>query len=346
MLYDIIIIGGGPAGLSCAKTAADEGMKPLVIERKRTIGKKVCAGGITWNGLIQKIPGITPEKEFPSQFLYSKFQRAQITAKTPIIATINREKLGQYMANSARNAGAEIRTSCLVKTIDSSRNEITLSYSDTGTVEKIKYTYLVGADGASSLVRRHLGIPVDFAGVGVNYQLPGEFSRMQWHFDSSLFRNGYAWVFPHAETVSVGAYAGTKFLKPALLKKNLLQWVGKTGFCIENSVSAAGLINYDYRGWRFKGNIFLAGDAAGLASGLTGEGIYPAIISGNAIAQHISTPKTPMIEFSRLIAMHKKHKTIASITGRNRFTGAFMSELLILGLRTGCIPFNTIEMAN
>ena len=69
MAYDIVIVGGGPAGLACARTASGRGIRTLLIERKKTIGKKVCAGGITWNGLIQKIPGFTAEKEFPSQFL-------------------------------------------------------------------------------------------------------------------------------------------------------------------------------------------------------------------------------------------------------------------------------------
>ena len=346
MAYDIIIVGGGPAGLACARTAADNGLRTLLVERKRTVGKKVCAGGITWNGLIQKLPGFSAEKTFPSQYLFSKFQRAKITAKTPIIATVDRQKLGQYMSNIVENSGAEIRTSCLLKTLDIDRREVTLLCRDTGSVEKIKYTYLVGADGASSLVRRHLGIPVDLTGVGINYQIPGEFSKMQWHFDDNLFGNGYAWVFPHADTASIGAYASTKVMKPALLKQNLLQWAENAGFCIYKGTPTAEIINFDYRGWRFRGNIFLAGEAAGLVSGLTGEGIYPAIISGSAIAQYISTPERPQIQFSRLIAIHKKHLTMALMTGRNRFAGTVMSELVIFCLRTGLIPFNKIEMAN
>ncbi len=346
MAYDIIIVGGGPAGLACARTAAERGMRALVIERKRTVGKKVCAGGITWNGLIQKLPGFSAEKTFPSQYLFSKFQRAKITSKTPIIATVDRQKLGQYMANIVQNSGAEIRTSCLLKTLDTDRSEVTLLCKETGSVEKIKYKYLVGADGASSLVRRHLGIPVDLTGVGINYQIPGEFSKMQWHFDGNLFGNGYAWVFPHAATASIGAYASTKVIKPALLKQNFLQWAEKAGFCLDKSTPTAEIINFDYRGWRFKGNVFLAGEAAGLVSGLTGEGIYPAIISGSAIAQYISTPDGPLAEFSRLIAIHKKHLRMALMTGRNHFAGTVMSELIIFCLRTGLIPFNKIEMAN
>ncbi len=344
MSYDIIIVGGGPAGLACAKTAADRGMKTLVIERKKTLGEKVCAGGITWNGLIQKIPGFVPEKEFPSQFLYSKFQQAEISAKTPIIATINRVKLGQYMADVSLNAGAEIRTSCRVKAID--KDTVTVINRDNQNSEKIKYRYLVGADGSSSLVRRYLGIPVDFSGVGINYQVPGEFLKMQWHFDSTLFGNGYAWVFPHSDTASVGAYADAKVIRPALLKKNLLEWADKKDYCVKNSTPAAEFINYDYRGWRFRENVFLAGDAAGLASGLTGEGIYPAIISGEAIAKYITTPESPLNEFARLQAMHKKHKKMAALTGRSRLVGTVMSELIIFGLRTGLITFDKIEMAH
>ncbi len=344
MSYDIVIVGGGPAGLACAKTAADRGMKPLVIERKRTIGKKICAGGITWNGLIQKVPGFAAEREFPSQFLFSRFQQAKITAEFPIIATVNREKLGRYMANIARNAGAEIRTSCLVKAID--KNNVTLLNRDKGISERIKYSYLVGADGSSSLVRRYLGIPVNFASVGINYQVPGDFPKMQWHFNSTLFRNGYAWVFPHTETASIGAFADAKIIQPALLKKNLLRWTEESDFCLKKSSPSAEFINFDYRGWQFKDNIFLAGDAAGLASGLTGEGIYPAIISGNAVAESITTPGNPLTELSRLIEMHKKHKKMASISGRSRFAGTIMSEFFILALRTKLFTFNKIEMAN
>ncbi len=55
---------------------------------------------------------------------------------------------------------------------------------------------------------------------------------------------------------------------------------------IEKTKFEAAHINFDYRGFAF-GNRFLAGDAAGFASGLTGEGIYPAILSGEEVARGI-----------------------------------------------------------
>ncbi len=247
------------------------------------------------------------------------------------------------MAELAAGKGAEIRTSCLVKKID--KNTVTVFNISNGITERIRYKYLVGADGSSSLVRRYLGIPVSLSGVGINYQIPGEISKMQWHFDRSLFGNGYGWVFPHTGTVSIGAYAGAKIMKPVVLKKNLLKWSDRNGFNLSGYKAQAEFINYDYRGYRFN-NIFLAGDAAGLASGLTGEGIYPAIISGEAIAENIVNPENPLIEFSRLIAMHGKHKRMASITGRSSFIAAILSEVLVFGLRTGLVKFDKIEMAN
>lgn len=342
MSYDIIIIGAGPAGLACSQVAADKGLKVLVLERRDSIGKKVCAGGITWNGLIRKIPGYVAEKEFPLQYLYSKYQHVKIRSKTPIIATVNRVQLGLYMANKARRAGVEIQTSTQVKRID--RASITIFNKNNCKTERIKYTYLVGADGSSSMVRKYLGIPVCYAGVGINYQIPGKFSKMEWHFNSSLFGNGYAWVFPHSDTVSIGAYADTKVLKPALLKSNLLRWAEQNGLHLDNVRPTAEFINYDYRGWRFN-NIFLAGDAAGLASGLTGEGIYPAIISGEAVAKYIIDPKSDLPELAQLVMSHKKHKRMVSVTGKSRLFGSIMSELLILSLRTSLIKFNKIEMA-
>ena len=190
MSYDIVVIGAGPAGLACGQAAAGNGLKVLVVERSRTIGKKVCAGGVTWNGLIKKIPGYVAEREFSGQYIYSKFQRAEVVSKTPIIATVNRVKLGLYMADMAIKSGAEIRTSSLVRNI--APKEISVLNRRSGQIERIHYRYLVGADGSSSIVRRYLDLPLCCAGVGINYQIPGDFEKMEWHFDSSLFSSGTA----------------------------------------------------------------------------------------------------------------------------------------------------------
>ncbi len=337
-----LIIGAGPGGLSCARILAQAGIPCLVLERKKVLGPKVCAGGITWSGLISRVPEDLAERSFPVQHLISPMQRISITEEDPIIATVNREKLGQYMAQQAMDAGAQIRCGLSVQTI----NNATVSVQDrqTGNREEISFEYLVGADGSSSLVRRHLGLVSERMGVGINYQIPGTSPQMEWHLNNRLFKNGYAWIFPHAESTSIGAYVDKNRMRPSVLKANLTSWAKDLGFPLDQYPAKAEYINYDYQGWNF-GRTFLIGDAAGLASGLTGEGIYPAIISGEEVARHICNPTHSSSTMKKLIAKHDQHSRMVRISGRNDFLNCILAELVTLGLRSGMLKFSSMEMA-
>ena len=70
------------------------------------------------------------------------------------------------------------------------------------------------------------------------------------------------------------------------VKKNFKLWLDKNGYDLSNAHYESWPISYDYRGYNF-GNIFLIGEAAGLASGFTGEGIYQSLTSGDTVARTI-----------------------------------------------------------
>ncbi|AGF79796.1 flavin-dependent dehydrogenase [Desulfocapsa sulfexigens DSM 10523] len=342
MRVHTLIIGGGPGGLACAKVLADAGIDTLVLERKQTIGPKVCAGGITWSGLISRVPEDLAEKSFPLQHIKTPLQSTCIQEEIPIIATVNRERLGQYMARLATDAGAEIRTGVMVRSV--SEGSVKIQDRTNLRLDTIHFDNLVGADGSSSLVRRHLGIPCEQLGIGINYQLPGDVVKMEWHLNNRLFGNGYAWIFPHRKTVSIGAYADRKTMGPGKLKTNLITWAAGQGFSLKQHSAKAEYINFDFQGWNF-GHIFLAGDAAGLASGLTGEGIYPAIISGEQIAHTIINPDHSPAVMNRLIANHDKHRRMVAISGKSGLFNSLLAEVVTLGLRSGMIKFSKLEMA-
>ncbi len=343
MFYDVIIIGAGPGGLACAAAASSHGLTTLVVERSHILGRKVCAGGITWNGLLKKIPFEISEKQFAKQLVFTRLQKVCVSSRTPIIATVNREKLGHKMAQQAMAVGAEIRLGCQVLAIDT--QSIVCADRATGKKERVTYNYLVGADGSSSLVRRWLKIPVADVGIGIHYQIAGEYPEMEWHLDSSLFANGYAWVFPHRGTASIGAYVDSKCMKASTLKTNLLRWGEKHGYPIHKHKASAEFINFDYRGWRFA-NIFLVGDAAGLASGLTGEGIYSAIISGETVGHWLADRNYDTTSLENLINNQAIHRKMVAFTGKKRLLAAVTAEIVTFCLRTRIIDFRKMEMAH
>jgi len=344
MAYDVIIVGAGPGGLACAEAAARHGLTVLVLERKQCLGRKICAGGITWNGLLKKVPEDISEKRFARQHILTRLQKVCVTSPTPIIATVNREKLGQYMANKAQRAGAEIRLGCQVTAIDD-RSILVLDRAS-GLRERLTFSYLVGADGSSSLVRRFLGLPIADIGIGINYQLPGNYPEMQWHLNSALFASGYAWIFPHRDTASIGAYVDAKRMRANSLKANLLRWGEQNGLPLRQHKASADWINFDFRGWRFGDRTFLVGDAAGLASGLTGEGIYPAIISGETVGHFLADPQIDTAALQNLIKNHARHRKMVGIAGCNHLLTTVISEIITYCLKTKIIDFSAIEMAS
>jgi menaquinone-9 beta-reductase len=343
MSFDVIIVGAGPGGLACAEITAANGLKTLVLERKQIIGTKVCAGGVTWNGLVKKVPSEIFERQFNVQHVITRSQKVTVSAATPIIATVNRENLGQQMSRQAQRAGAEIRPGCQVRSITG--NVVTFYDVISKKVEQQKFSCLVGADGSSSLVRRHLGIPVQDIGVGINYQLPGNFSNMEWHLDTDLFASGYAWVFPHQDSVSVGAYVDCRVMKAKKLHDSLIKWSVKSGHSLSGHKSEAELINFDFRGYHFN-NIFLVGDAAGLASGLTGEGIYPAIVSGEAVAGQIVNPDFKSAALQKMIINNARHRKMVTLLGKNKILATLLAEMLALCFKLRVIKFSAAEMAH
>ncbi len=334
--FHTVIIGAGPAGLQCAAILAEYGRRVVVLERRAAVGFKVCAGGIPGHALQSlRLPPELIEESFLAQHIYTPWQRAVLKASEPIISTVNRQKLGCWMLQQARDKGAVVLDNHLVTGIDKSHVRLKN--------RKIGYQYLVGADGSSSLVRRHLNISTRRQGVGINCQIPIKMAQMEWHLNPRLFNSGYAWIFPHRLSTSVGAYAQRDDLPPQKLREQFCLWARERGITIDTTKIKAALVNVDYQGWNF-GRIFLAGDAAGLASGFTGEGIYPAIVSGRAIAHTIINRSHKPAHLQRLIKQQKRHSHIQKKFTGNKVVCQITLEMLVLAIRMRLIKFDLLEM--
>jgi len=338
----IVIIGAGPGGLACAKMLAENDRDVLVLERKQVIGPKVCAGGITWSGLLRHVPEELIEQAFPEQSIFSNLQSVKVTESEPIVATVNRKALGQWMARAAADAGATIETGVTVQEI--TRDRVVVRDLG-GTVQTIGYTHLIGADGSTSMVRRYLGIVTKKMGIGINYQIRGKCTDMEWHLNTKTFGSGYGWIFPHRETISIGAYGDQHNIPAVELKNRLLAWAAQKGYDLSRQQARAALVNYDFQGFCF-GSIWLVGDAAGLASGLTGEGIYPAIITGEAVAKKIIDPSYPAVEITGMAKKQLQHQKVIRIAATHPLLCSLLMEWLVFLLRIKLLDFHALEMAD
>ena len=336
-------MGAGPGGLACATLLAQHGVRVTVVERKPGAGPKVCAGGITWSGLIRHVPRSLIEREFPVQHIVTPRQQFAVTGSGPIIATVNRQRLGQWMADQAQSAGAIILTACQVVSLG---NKQAILQGKNFRRRTITFDHLAGADGSNSLVRRYLGLPAARMGLGLNCMVREQCPRMEWHLHPGFFGSGYGWIFPHQETASIGAYCNARQMPAPVLKQRLLAWASGRGLALEPAAVRAGWINYDYRGIRFANQAWLIGDAAGLASGLTGEGIYPAIVSGQTVARMIIDPAHPGTELQPLIKKHRLHRRVVALAGSNNRLCSLFMEMMAGLLRLKVLDFHALEMAD
>jgi geranylgeranyl reductase family protein len=294
--YDVVIVGAGPAGLRCAEILGKSGKKVLLLEKKAKVGDKICAGGITSKTLeIIDIPDDLFELKINRGIIKGPRVAYHIPpTKEPFLFIVDRMAFGQWQLKKLDSTTAEIRLSAQV-------TGITAEYVEINRQQKYSYTWLVGADGAASIVRRFLGIPVKKQLVTLQYHIPAEPTpSFEIHLNNRYFKSGYGWVFPHKNYLTVGCLADPHHIPVQKLKNGFRQWLKKEDFDLSQAVYQSFPINYDYRGYRF-GNVFLSGEAAGLASGLSGEGIYAALLSGEETARMILQPGYPEEKMKELL---------------------------------------------
>ncbi|MFH1838077.1 MAG: NAD(P)/FAD-dependent oxidoreductase [Candidatus Kuenenbacteria bacterium] len=301
--YDVIIIGAGPAGLSCAIELQSSEKTVLILEKNKKIGPKVCAGGLTTKieslGLFLDMADIL----FSSIKMNVPGRIKIVSSNKPFVATIDRSKFGNILLEKLSKK-IKVKIDLEIDKVDKiDENFIEIKG------QKIKYKYLVGADGSNSIVRRFLGLENKKFLIALQYIIPQKFKQLELFFDVDLFGLGYAWIFPHKDYTSVGCVSNVNFVKTHKLKNNFERWLINQNIKIRESKLESGIINFDYQGFKF-GNKFLVGDAAGFASGLTGEGIFFGMVSGQEVAKKNIDPVYKCKEISKILEIKHAHERI------------------------------------
>jgi geranylgeranyl reductase len=301
MKYDVIIIGAGPAGLKAAEILAKNKKSVLVLEKNKGIGRKVCAGGITEHDL-EYIPKGLASRKF-DYFFMSLENKSKIKVNYRLY-TIERESLGKYQYNLAKKAGAEVKTDCFVSEIR--KNSVIADGKE------YFFNYLIGADGSNSIVKKYLKLKSKIICLAIQYKIKKQAKDIEMIYNPKKYGLWYVWSFPHKNCTRIGIADSLNSGKISLLRKKLDCFIKNNSINLKEAEFEACLTNADYQGYKF-GNIFLAGDAAGLANPFTGEGIYSALLSGEEIAKKIINPACNCERLRGIILKHKKITLLFSI---------------------------------
>ena len=307
---DILVVGAGPAGLNAALSARDAGATVTLIDKATVPGNKACAGGLTRES-TKAMPLSTTKLRAHHPFLalhvITPKGRTMLSSidGAPLMTTIDRPTLQDNLLEMLRDRGGVVY---LQERLLSTDTALARTAS-----REIPFGHLIGADGVHSRIRRFLGLEKGIqvralaltvsAATGKARGIDTEAPTV-W-FDTDLFGAGYAWSFPFGETLRLGIGVAGRSRPSPPLRALFNTWLTRIGLKPSDGVITAGTIGCGYAGYRF-GNIYLAGDAAGLASPLTGEGIAQALVSGKEVAREITTPAYRSDRIAALATRHRR----------------------------------------
>jgi geranylgeranyl reductase family protein len=286
--YDVIIIGGGPAGATAAFFVGEAGRKVLVIEKETMPRYKPCGGGISTLILDQFPFSFEPVTQTRVNFITYAFHEKKVTIPfaNSSLSMFMRSDLDSFLASHAK---VEIRQGVRIEAVKESDEKMTV---ETVEGERFESDYLVGADGANSVTAQALGLrrqKIMAGGIEIESFVSKEILNRYANHAVMIFgelRNGYAWIFPKADHLSVGI--GGLHPRPGELQSSLDRVMRKCGIEIEGQRRHGHPIPlYSRRETIGTARCLLVGDAAGLVDPVTGEGIRFAIKSGRMAAETI-----------------------------------------------------------
>lgn len=283
MRYDVAVLGAGPAGAAAARAARAEGLSVALIDRAVFPRNKLCGALVSPRAhkALAQIFALAPDRE---NFLYSDLvsfkwdgsELARFHAPYELTFT-TRMWFDDWLLRASLAAGAGDFTGCRVAELDEAGSRLELADG-----REIAYGVLIAADGAASPTAKQLfGRAYDPRTIGFAFEAearPGVGEGAECSIDFAVVRWGYGWVFPKHESRTIGLGAIRSVEQD--LKALSATYLGREGADPGMAVKGAFIPLGDYRKVPGRGNILLAGDAAGLVDSLTGEGIALAMESG------------------------------------------------------------------
>lgn len=316
-MYDVIVVGAGPAGSSAARAAAERGLEVLLVERELEIGVPDKCGEFVPS--LKEMRRLTPhakdlERYFdpPRDLIVNrtKFVRFVFPNDREISVefegvVVERKLFDKHLANEAARAGADVATS--VKVVDLLEGGRGVKAKTLSGLVELESKVVIAADGAYSLVARRAGLPLSKSpldyGVGFQYEMVGvdhDPDYVDMYIGEDVAPGSYAWIIPKGPDVAnVGTGVRVPFVKRGLSVRDY-----QRNFVEKHPVASPKLRRAKPTAVKagcipvggpieemVAGNVLAVGDAGGHTIPTVGGGIPTGLvigsIAGRVVASHV-----------------------------------------------------------
>jgi geranylgeranyl reductase family protein len=315
--FDVIVVGGGPAGSTAARGLARGGARALILDRSAFPRYKPCGGGLTWRAL-KRFPEVEAALPRITTHLIRRLYMeapggASVTVETaePTVLLVRRIEFDHLLMTLALEAGAELAEGADITRVSEHASGVRLESRDGRVFEA---PIVVAADGVYSTVARRLGFnpgwPRDHVAIDMMEETPS--SRLRavdtetlWVSFAPGSGHGYGYIFPKRDCVNVGVGYIVSSLKKSvreaphalheafvagLKDRGLLEGEADRSRFTPYQVPVGGPLRTTARG-----RVYLAGDAGGFVNGFSAEGIHFAMVTGDLAARAILAGPSPRL---------------------------------------------------